>query len=120
MATTVKSTDLLITDPKYPATTDVTKTVTKAGTNDSVTVDAIQAGNTPGHDAVTVFKVTASDRVSTGVDKGNVILTATGGSNTTYLSVVLNQADPANWTVNVNTSGGSNYTFTKGNGGGGH
>lgn len=101
-----------------------TSSVSKNGTTaagDTVTVNAYQDG-TSGSSAVVVLQVNSNGRSTASVDKttGIVTVNATGSGITMYLSVTLNSSDTGNWTVYVNTSGGSTYTFTKGRGGGGH
>lgn len=112
-------------DPGYASdTSTVTKSTTKQGGNDKVTVVACEDGNdsTPARNAVVVLQI-SSDGKSTATPNsttGAVTLTATGSGTKMYLMCTLNTSDSGNWTVYVNTSGGSTYTFTKGNGGGGH
>lgn len=108
-------------NPGYPSDKgSVTKNKTKSGTNDSVKVDPGEDGIS-NRNVVVVLEVSANAGATATVDRsGNVILNASGTGTLQFLSVTLNSSDSANWTMYVNTSGGSNYTFTKGNGGGGH
>lgn len=101
-------------------TASVSKSGVKAAT-DSVTVNAYQDGSSAGS-VVVVLQVNSDGKSSASVDPktGIVTLNATGSGTTMYMSVTLNSSDTGNWTVYVNTSGGTNYTFTKGGGGGGH
>ncbi len=112
-------------DPGYaPDTSAVTKSTTKQGSNDTVTVAACEDGNdsTPSRNAVVVLQISSDGKSTASVNSttGAVTLTATGSGTKMYIVVTLNTSDSGNWTVYVNTSGGTNYTFTKGSGGGGH
>ncbi|HMC96948.1 MAG TPA: hypothetical protein VKG92_04810 [Flavobacteriales bacterium] len=117
------SASVTTTDPGYPNDkTAVTKSTTKAGPGDTVSVNPDEDGTNAGRNVVVVFSVNANARATATADanSGVVTLTASGSGTAQYLVVTLNSSDPANWTVYVNTSGGTNYTFTKGNGGGGY
>ena len=108
------------TNPGYPSDKgSVTKNKTKSGTNDSVAISPSEDG-TSNRNVVVVLEVNANAGATASVEGGNVKLTASGSGTLQYLSVTLNSSDSGNWTVYVNTSGGSNYNFVKGNGGGGH
>lgn len=111
-----------LADPgKTDDKSQVTKTTSKQGTNDTVSVDACEDGTDSNRNAVVVLKVDSNGRSTARVDgSGNVYLDASGSGIASYMSVTLNSSDPNNWTVQVGTSGGSNYQFKKGNGGGGH
>ena len=108
-------------DPNYPKDADkVTKTVTKQGTNDTMVVAAWETGNPTTLNAVVVLKVSSAANPTATIDgSGNVTVTGSGTGKTNYLLIEINSADPLNWTVNLNTNGGSGYNFRKGNGGSG-
>lgn len=70
---------------------------------------------------VVVLQINCATQPTARTDtNGNAAITASGTGNTYYLSITLNTATLDNWSVQVGTSGGSTYTFTKGTGGGGH
>ncbi|MBK6754154.1 MAG: hypothetical protein IPG69_11320 [Flavobacteriales bacterium] len=98
----------------------VTKSVSKQGVNDTVTVSASEDGTNAGK-TVVVLLVNSDGKSTVSVDAKNVVqLTASGSGTNMYITINMSASDPNNWTVNVNTTGGSTYTFKKGNGGGGH
>ncbi|HRH37305.1 MAG TPA: hypothetical protein PK760_03105 [Flavobacteriales bacterium] len=109
------------TDPGYPNDASaVTKSTTKTGTGDRVVVSALETGNNAARNAVVVLKVNSGANPTVTTDaNGGVVLTASNTGVTSYLLVELATSEPNNWTVNLNTSGASNYIFKKGNGGGG-
>lgn len=87
---------------------------------DNVSVNPYQDG-TKGTSAQVVLKVNSDGKSTARVDSKNVVqLTASGSGTDMYLTVGMSASDPNNWTVNLQTSGGTTYQFTKGNGGGGH
>ncbi len=100
---------------------DVTTSRTKTGTNDTVTVGPWEDGTNTSRNVQVVLQVNAAAGARATVDSrsGSVTLTASGTGTVQYLVITLNSSDPNNWSVTVNTSGGSEYTFTKGSGGGG-
>ncbi len=98
----------------------VTKTVTTQVAADKVSVDASMDGSNAGK-AVVVLKVNSDGKSTASVDAKNVVqLVATGSGTDMWMTMPMSAADPNNWTVNVQTVGGSTYVFKKGNGGGGH
>lgn len=101
--------------------TSVGKTVTKSAAGDTVTVSAYQDG-LKGTSAMVVLQINSDGKSSATTDpsSGVVTLNASGSGTISYLVLTLGSSDSANWTVYVNTSGGSNYKFVKGTGGGGH
>lgn len=110
-------------DPGYgPDTTAVTKSTTKQGNNDKVTVGACEDGNNAARNVVVVLQISSDGKSTATADirTGIVTLTASGSGTKMYLVVTLSSSDSGNWTVYVNTSGGTNYKFVKGTGGGGH
>ena len=121
MANVPNSASIGTADPNYTNDkSSVTKTASKQGANDSVTVNASEDG-TSGGKAVVVLMVNSDGKSTVSVDSKNVVqLTASGSGTNMYITITMTASDPNNWTVNVNTTGGSTYTFKKGNGGGGH
>ena len=117
----VSSVSVSTTDPNYTRdSSQVTKTPANGASNDSVTVSAWEDG-TSGTNAVVVLQVNAGATPTASTDaNGNISIQASGRGTNYYLSATLNSSDPNNWTVQVGTSGGSNYQFKKGSGGGGH
>ncbi|MBK8228268.1 MAG: hypothetical protein IPK70_13985 [Flavobacteriales bacterium] len=110
------------TDPGYPSdASSVTKEVTKSSPNDKVVVNAWETGvNTNSRKAVVALKISTGPNPTASFDsKGVVTLTASNTGTTAFLLVELDTADPNNWTVNLNTSGGTSAMFRKGSGGGG-
>ena len=109
-------------DPGYPSDASaVTKTVSRASATDKVVVNAWSTGvNTNSRKAVVALKISTGEKPTASFDaNGAVTLTATNTGTTAYLLVELDTADPNNWTINVNTSGGSGINFRKGSGGAG-
>ncbi len=117
----VSSVSVGTNDPNFTRDgSQVTKSPANGASNDSVTVSAWEDG-TSGTNAVVVLQVNAGATPTASTDaSGNISIQASGRGNNYFLSATLNSSDPNNWTVQVSTSGGSTYTFTKGNGGGGH
>lgn len=106
-----------------PHDTDkVTKTISKQGTNDEVSLEAWEDGMDPKTGkAVVVLKVGSSGNSTASVNgKGNVKLKAQGKSERSYLSVTLDSSDHNRWSLQVDTSGGTIYVFAKGQGGADH
>lgn len=107
-------------DPGYKDNrTAVTKTTVAAGAGDDVTVNAYADGLSGGKKVVVVLTVNAEAQATSSVDQatGVVRLNGTGSGKTQFLLVTLSSTDILNWTVYVNTSGGSTYRFVKGDGG---
>jgi hypothetical protein len=112
-----------ITDetPEVSDTSGVFLTGSKTDPKDEVTVEPY--GTLAGKDhTVIVLQVTHGNETpaTDQLDGDNMTLKASGTGNTSYLSLILEGNDPNNWDINVNTSGKSVYTFSKGRGGGGH
>lgn len=120
MANVPNSASIGTADPNYTNDkSSVTKTASKQGANDSVTVNASEDG-TSGGKAVVVLMVNSDGKSTVSVDSKNVVqLTASGSGTNMYITINMTASDPNNWTVNVNTTGGSTYKFVKGSGGGG-
>ena len=113
----VQSATVVGTDPGLPNDRQyVTKEVIRQGEGDKVTVDAFEDGD-EGTNEIVVLEVNCDGRASASPQRdGSVLLTASGSGVTEYLKLELDQSDPDNWSVTVNTSGGSSYTFKKGSG----
>lgn len=110
------------TDPGYTNdASQVTKSKSKGGAGDQVTVDAWETGtNGQSRNAVVVLKISTGAGPTASFDANGVVtLTASGNGTSDFLLVEIASSDPNNWTVNLNTSGGSGYKFVKGNGGAG-
>ena len=103
-------------DPGCPAASGVTKTGSPVS-GDLVTVDLIEQTTIAGK-VVVVLKVRANSGVTATLNgDGSVTINAFGNSATTHVILDLATGDASNWTAKVKTSGGTNYTFIKGNGG---
>lgn len=90
------------------------------GANDQVTVTG-WADEQVGGFVMVVLKVNCGGTPSASVaSNGAVRITASGSGTDYYLTITLNVSTVDNWSIQVSTSGGSTYTFTKGTGGGGH
>lgn len=125
MATVTAASNPDKNDPGKPAAGTVTKTTDRTGTNDTVVVSITEDTTTSSGGktyAQVILKINADDGARIALDPrtGGVTVTASGSGTDQYSTLTLNTADPNNWTVQVGTSGGSGYTFTKGGGGGGH
>ncbi|MCB9170260.1 MAG: hypothetical protein H6597_04510 [Flavobacteriales bacterium] len=121
MANITAASDPGTTDPKMSGAGTVDKTETTRGANDTVTVDAVQDGLTKdGRHAQVVLKIGSDGNVTMKVNSdGSATVEASGAGKTDYTILTLSTSDPNNWTIHVNTKGGSVYQFIKGHGGGG-
>jgi len=107
-------------DPGYSdSKTEVIKTTILTVPGDTVTVNTGQDSISIGKWPVVVLLVKANARATASVDRSTGVVTLTGSGSGTpqFLLITLATTDTVNWTAYVNTSGGTNYMFVKGNGG---
>ncbi|MCB0782171.1 MAG: hypothetical protein KDB96_09835 [Flavobacteriales bacterium] len=117
--TMVKSATESASDPGKGAVSGVSKTGS-ARSGDTMTVDCVECSGGGKSNVNVVFRVNASSAPSATAEGGNLKITGSGSGNNYYVTTELSTTDVGNWTVTVNTSGNSQYTFKKGAGGGGH
>ena len=120
MSSEVLTASVTTTDPEYTNNNDVVvKQTNRRGEGDRVAIQCEEDAVNSNGNVVIVLYVNSNGGATASIQEDRSIrLDATGGGLNEYLEVELNQSDPNNWTVNLNTSGGSSYTFKKGSGGG--
>lgn len=107
------------TDPGKGAVSGVTKSGTAAN-GDSMTVSCSEYSGGGKSNVSVVFLVNAGAAPTASVRNGNLYIDGSGSGRNFYVTANISSTDQDNWTITVNTSGNSQYTFKKGSGGGGH